>query len=150
MPSHWIRWFLSVSVCHAELNAVLNKNTANVKNARIYVALFPCNECAKIVIQSGIREIIYYSDKYAAKDEFKASRRMLNLAGVKLRFVYYFVFIILFFWNNYILFSLLDIHGIKGQGNRQEMRRNLHSRNVSGFINNFAFPIDVKSKFKTF
>lgn len=51
-------------VCHAEMNAVLNKNTANLKGCRIYVALFPCNECTKLIIQSGITEVVYYSDKY--------------------------------------------------------------------------------------
>ncbi|KAK7096812.1 hypothetical protein V1264_003871 [Littorina saxatilis] len=83
--SHDVLETKQLYVCHAELNAVLNKNAADVKNCRIYVALFPCNECAKVVIQSGIREVIYYSDKYAAKDEFKASRRLLNIAGIKLR-----------------------------------------------------------------
>jgi dCMP deaminase len=76
-------------VCHAELNAVLNKNSADVKNCTIYVALFPCNECAKVVIQSGIKEVVYYSDKYHDKLEFIASRRMMDLAGIIYRFVYY-------------------------------------------------------------
>ena len=70
-------------VCHAELNAILNSN-ANVKGARIYVALFPCNECAKSIIQAGIKEVIYISDKYAETDGTKASRRMLESAGVRL------------------------------------------------------------------
>ena len=70
-------------VCHAELNAILNSN-ANVKGARIYVALFPCNECAKAIIQAGIKEVIYISDKYAETDGTKASRRMLESAGVRL------------------------------------------------------------------
>jgi dCMP deaminase len=82
-------WFVefcsSILVCHAELNAVLNKNSADVKNCTIYVALFPCNECAKVVIQSGIKEVIYYSDKYHDKPEFVASRRMLDMSGVKYR-----------------------------------------------------------------
>ncbi|KAL3880957.1 hypothetical protein ACJMK2_033159 [Sinanodonta woodiana] len=72
-------------VCHAELNAVLNKNSADVKNCTIYVALFPCNECAKVIIQSGIKEVVYYSDKYSDKPEFQASKRMMDLAGVKYR-----------------------------------------------------------------
>ncbi|KAK3577199.1 hypothetical protein CHS0354_030470 [Potamilus streckersoni] len=72
-------------VCHAELNAVLNKNSADVKNCTIYVALFPCNECAKVIIQSGIKEVVYYSDKYFDKPEFQASKRMMDLAGVKYR-----------------------------------------------------------------
>lgn len=71
-------------VCHAELNAILNSNGIGVKGARIYVALFPCNECAKAIIQAGITEVIYISDKYAQTDNNKASRRMLESAGVKL------------------------------------------------------------------
>jgi len=73
-------------VCHAELNAVMNKNSADVKNCSIYVALFPCNECAKVVIQSGIKEVFYYSDKYSEKPEFRASKRMFDMAGVKYRY----------------------------------------------------------------
>ncbi|XP_046379732.1 deoxycytidylate deaminase-like [Haliotis rufescens] len=72
-------------VCHAELNAVLNKNSADVKDCTIYVALFPCNECAKVVIQSGIREVVYYSDKYHDKPEFIASKKLLDLAGITYR-----------------------------------------------------------------
>lgn len=49
-------WLAGVQVCHAEMNAVLNKNSASAKNCRLYVALFPCNECAKLLIQAGIRE----------------------------------------------------------------------------------------------
>ncbi|KAJ8297716.1 hypothetical protein KUTeg_024247 [Tegillarca granosa] len=64
---------------------VLNKNSADVKNCKIYVALFPCNECAKVVIQSGIKEVIYYSNKYHEKPEFIASKRMFDVAGVKYR-----------------------------------------------------------------
>lgn len=71
-------------VCHAELNAILNSNGIGIKGARIYVALFPCNECAKAIIQAGITEVIYISDKYAQTDNNKASRRMLESAGVKL------------------------------------------------------------------
>lgn len=71
-------------VCHAELNAILNSNGIGVKGARIYVALFPCNVCAKAIIQAGITEVIYISDKYAETDANKASRRMLESAGVKL------------------------------------------------------------------
>ncbi len=72
-------------VCHAEMNAILNKNSANVEGCSIYVALFPCNECAKMVIQSGIKEVVYYSDKHKDKPETVASKTMLNLAGVRLR-----------------------------------------------------------------
>ncbi|MBQ4153142.1 MAG: dCMP deaminase family protein [Oscillospiraceae bacterium] len=72
-------------VVHAELNAILNSNGKSLHGASIYVALFPCNECAKAIIQSGIKEVIYLSDKYAETDATKASKRMLNAAGIKLR-----------------------------------------------------------------
>ena len=73
-------------VCHAELNAILNSpSLIDNKNAKIYVALFPCNECAKAIIQSGIREIIYACDKYAQTDAVIASKMMLDRAGVKYR-----------------------------------------------------------------
>lgn len=65
------------------MNAILNKNCFDVKNCTMYVALFPCNECAKIVIQSGIREIIYMSDKYSQKTGTIAAKRMFDSAGVK-------------------------------------------------------------------
>ena len=71
-------------VVHAELNAILNAQGRSLRGARIYVALFPCNECAKAIIQSGIREVIYLSDKYATTDSTLASKRMLEAAGVKL------------------------------------------------------------------
>ena len=71
-------------VCHAELNAILNCRGANLEGSRIYVALFPCNECAKAIIQSGIKEVVYLSDKYAETMGTKASKRMLTAAGVKL------------------------------------------------------------------
>jgi len=71
-------------VCHAELNAILNSPSI-VKNCKIYVALFPCNECAKAIIQSGIKEIIYVSDKYKDTDSVIASKKMLDACGVKYR-----------------------------------------------------------------
>lgn len=71
-------------VVHAELNAILNANKL-IKNCRLYVSLFPCNECSKAIIQSGIKEIIYESDKYKDLDQFKASKKMLESAGIKLR-----------------------------------------------------------------
>jgi dCMP deaminase len=74
-------------VCHAELNAILNKNSFDVSGCKMYVALFPCNECAKLIIQSGIREIVYVSDKHHHKDEMKASRRLLEMAKVQWRSV---------------------------------------------------------------
>lgn len=70
-------------VVHAELNAILNSN-ADLRGCSIYVSLFPCNECAKAIIQSGISRIVYESDKYADTDGTKASKRMLIAAGVKL------------------------------------------------------------------
>ena len=72
-------------VCHAELNAILNSAHSNLKGARVYVTLFPCNECAKAIIQSGIREVIYLSDKYADTDGVRASKRMFDLVGIKYR-----------------------------------------------------------------
>ncbi|XP_781375.3 deoxycytidylate deaminase isoform X2 [Strongylocentrotus purpuratus] len=69
-------------VCHAELNAIMNKNSADVKGCTMYVALFPCNECAKVIIQSGIRKIVFLSDRYQEKDTIKASKRMFDYAGV--------------------------------------------------------------------
>ncbi len=71
-------------VVHAELNAILNSKGQSLENAKIYVSLFPCNECAKAIIQSGIREVVYLSDKYADSETTAASKRMLNSAGVKL------------------------------------------------------------------
>lgn len=72
-------------VCHAELNAILNNIGMDLKGCRIYTALFPCNECSKAIIQSGIIEVIYLSDKYADTDTAKASRRMLETAGIHYR-----------------------------------------------------------------
>ena len=69
-------------VVHAELNAILNASGRDLRGRRIYVALFPCNECAKAIIQSGVREVIYLSDKYADTMATMASKRMLDAAGV--------------------------------------------------------------------
>ena len=75
-----------IFVCHAELNAILNyRGTGSMKGARCYVTLFPCNECAKAIIQSGIKEIIYMSDKYADTESTIASKKMFNMTGVKYR-----------------------------------------------------------------
>ena len=71
-------------VVHAEPNAILNA-TVPLVGSRIYVTLFPCNECAKLIIQSGIRELIYLSDKYEGTDVDVASKRLLNAAGVTWR-----------------------------------------------------------------
>ena len=71
-------------VCHAELNAILNTAApGSLKGARVYVTLFPCNECAKAIIQCGIKEVIYLSDKYADTDGTKASKKMFDMTGVK-------------------------------------------------------------------
>jgi dCMP deaminase len=69
-------------VVHAEANCILN-TTEKLKGATLYVTLFPCNECAKLLIQSGIEEIVYLSDKHALSDSVMASKRMLDAAGVK-------------------------------------------------------------------
>lgn len=70
-------------VCHAELNAILNNGGSSLEGCKIYVALFPCNECAKAIIQCGIREVFYLSDKYADSVGVRASKRMFDSAGVK-------------------------------------------------------------------
>ena len=70
-------------VVHAELNAILNANGRDLRDSRLYVALFPCNECAKAIIQSGVKEVVYLSDKYADTPVTKASKRMLDAAGVR-------------------------------------------------------------------
>lgn len=71
-------------VCHAELNAILN-SIKDLHDCSIYVALFPCNECAKAIIQSGIREVVYLSDKYDNTPSNIASKKMFQMSGVKLR-----------------------------------------------------------------
>ena len=71
-------------VAHAELNAILN-GIGDLHGCRIYVALFPCNECTKANIQSGIKEVVYLSDKYAKMDIFIASKKMMESAGVVYR-----------------------------------------------------------------
>lgn len=72
-------------VCHAELNAILNSISRNLRGCRLYVALFPCHECTKAIIQAGIKEIIYLSDKYKETDSVIASKRMLDMAGIHYR-----------------------------------------------------------------
>lgn len=72
-------------VCHAELNAILNCNSGSVKGCTVYSTLFPCNECAKAIIQSGIAEVVYMSDKYSESDSVLASKRMFDTAGIKYR-----------------------------------------------------------------
>ncbi len=69
-------------VCHAELNAILNRNTANLDGCTLYVTLFPCCECAKAIIQSGIKRIVYYNNKYADSESVKASEIMFRKCGI--------------------------------------------------------------------
>ena len=71
-------------VCHSELNAILNSPSV-VKGCKVYVTLFPCNECAKAIVQSGIKEVIYLSDKYKDTDSVIASKRLFDNCGVKYR-----------------------------------------------------------------
>ena len=71
-------------VVHAELNAILNAGGRNLSGSKLYVALFPCNECAKAIIQAGIKTVVYLSDKYDGTPSVLASKRMLRAAGVKL------------------------------------------------------------------
>lgn len=72
-------------VCHAEMNAISNfkGNKKDLEDAKLYVTLFPCNDCAKLVVQNGIKEVIYLSDKYKETDGTKASKIMFNACGVK-------------------------------------------------------------------
>ncbi|MBR2840438.1 MAG: dCMP deaminase family protein [Bacilli bacterium] len=74
-------------VCHSEMNAVLNYNgsKSDLEGSRIYVDLFPCNECAKIIIQAGIKEVIYLSDKYSDSINNIASRRLFDKCNVRYR-----------------------------------------------------------------
>lgn len=71
-------------VCHAELNAILNFRGGSLEGSKIYTTLFPCNECAKAIIQSGVSEIIYKSNKYADSDSVVASTLMFKTAGIKM------------------------------------------------------------------
>ncbi len=72
-------------VCHAELNAILNSVSRDLNECSIYVGLFPCNECAKAIIQSGIKHVIYLSDKYSDLDTTIASKKMFDASGVEHR-----------------------------------------------------------------
>ena len=71
-------------VVHAELNAILNSNR-DLRGCKLYVGMHPCNECAKAIIQCGIKEVYYLIDKYHDTQEYKASRRILKMAGVKVQ-----------------------------------------------------------------
>ena len=70
-------------VCHAELNAILNSISRDLTGCTLYVVLFPCNECAKAIIQSGIKKIVYKENKYPDSDSVRAAMRMLDAAGVQ-------------------------------------------------------------------
>ena len=73
-------------VCHAEFNAILNtRNGSALKNCILYVTLFHCNECAKAIIKVGIKEVVYLDNKYENQISTQASKKMLELAGIKLR-----------------------------------------------------------------
>ena len=74
-------------VCHGELNAILNfrGNKKDLEGSKIYVALFPCNECAKMIAQTGIKEVIYLSDKYKDTDSTKVSKKILDAVGIQYR-----------------------------------------------------------------
>lgn len=74
-------------VCHSELNAILNYGgtRSDLVGSKLYVTLFPCNECAKVVVQSGIKEVIYLSDKYHGTDATFVSKKIFDVCGVKYR-----------------------------------------------------------------
>ena len=72
-------------VVHSELNAILNFAGSSLHGCKLYVTLFPCNECAKAIIQSGIKEIIFEEDRYGDSNEVKASKKLLKASGVKVR-----------------------------------------------------------------
>ncbi|MBQ9860428.1 MAG: dCMP deaminase family protein [Clostridia bacterium] len=69
-------------VCHAELNAILNYSGGNLKGSTVYTTLFPCNECAKALIQSGVKRVVYLSDKYSDSHSVQASKLMFRMTGV--------------------------------------------------------------------
>jgi len=72
-------------VCHAEMNAVMNKNQQDISGCSVYTTLFPCNECAKILIQSGIKEVVYLSDSKATQPSMRASRKMFDSVKIVMR-----------------------------------------------------------------
>ncbi|KAI5625195.1 deoxycytidylate deaminase, partial [Silurus asotus] len=72
-------------VCHAELNAIANKTSVDVKGCTIYVTLFPCNQCARILIQSGVRNLVYLSNKRKDRPDTNVSNKLLDTAGVTIR-----------------------------------------------------------------
>ncbi len=72
-------------VCHAELNAILNSGDTSLKNSVLYVTLFPCNECAKAIIQSGIKEVVYLSDKYSGEANNLVAKKLFDMVGIDYR-----------------------------------------------------------------
>ena len=70
-------------VTHAELNSILNYRGGSLEGARLYVSLFPCNECAKAIIQAGIKRVVYADDKYSGTPENRAAKKMFKAAGVE-------------------------------------------------------------------
>jgi dCMP deaminase len=72
-------------VVHAEVNAILNKGSADLRGSTLFVALFPCNECAKVIIQAGIQEVVYMADQYHDTDSCRASRILLEMARIRVR-----------------------------------------------------------------
>ena len=73
-------------VCHAEFNAILNtRDGAHLQGCILYVTLFPCNECAKAIIQVGIKEVVFLEDKHSEDTIYEASKSLLEMTGVKIR-----------------------------------------------------------------
>jgi len=70
-------------VCHAEMNAILNKSSIDLGGCKLFSTLFPCNECAKLIIQSGITEIVYLEDKYPTSNEIIAAKRLFNMTKIQ-------------------------------------------------------------------
>ncbi|VDP49413.1 unnamed protein product [Heligmosomoides polygyrus] len=72
-------------VVHAEVNAIINKSMNNIEGCTIYTTMLPCNECAKIIIQSRLTEVVFLHDRPVGNWQYDAARRMFSLAGVKCR-----------------------------------------------------------------
>lgn len=83
-------------VCHAELNAVLNRNEAHSGGCTLFTTMFPCNECAKVIIQAGIKEVVYYSDKKNGTESNQAAKYLFNKAGVSIRYDFMFLILCVF------------------------------------------------------
>ena len=79
-------------ILHAEANAILNTTVQDIHNSLLYVTLFPCNECAKLIIQKGIKEVVYIEDKYPTSDSIIASKKLLGLSGISYRQLVHFSF----------------------------------------------------------